>query len=267
MRGRSVAESWTAVDMPELRIVDENLWTATQARRRPPCATPTNRAAQSTTAARPALRASASLLSGLAVCTICGGPITMSGSGKRTRCSGCSYYRNRGPTVCSNTWLEAIPTADRCLLDEIARTVLTPEAKRYALARAAEIVRQRLAAEPDRLPDLKSELMKTEREIEHRLLAVEAGRGRDVTLARLEEKEQLAQGLTTDSRKIDSAPATTRIWDVSATSSGAMLSRRATPCRSCSSIACDSRRPPSPMGGGLTGSKLISPSAASSPPR
>lgn len=75
--------------------------------------------------------------------------------------------------------------------------------------RAREIFRQRLAAKPDRLPDLKSHLMKTERKIENLLRAVEAGRGRDALLTRLEEKEQRAKGLTTDIRAIESVPATT----------------------------------------------------------
>lgn len=101
-----------------------------------------------------------------AVCAICGAPITMSESGKRTQCYGCSYYRNRGATVCANSWLEAIPAVDECPLNEIEQTVLTPQARRYTLSRAAEIVWQRVAAAPDRLSHLRSELTKVNREIE-----------------------------------------------------------------------------------------------------
>ncbi|MCC6766163.1 MAG: recombinase family protein [Deltaproteobacteria bacterium] len=192
VRAPQAADQVIAVDTPDLRIVPEELWQAAQARRRhmQPVAQPAGSAAP--------LRASASLLSGLAMCTVCGGPITMSGSGKRTQCYGCSYYRNRGATVCSNSWLEAIPIVDQCLLEEIERTVLTPEARQYTLARAAEIVRERLAATPDRLPAVRSDLAKVKREIESLLRALESGRAPQLLIDRLAEKEQLAEKLTAE---------------------------------------------------------------------
>ena len=67
---------WLRVDLPEIRIIGEELWTAVQERRR-------NR----TPAAGLSLsHTSASLFSGLAVCASCGGPFTISGSRKRQRC-------------------------------------------------------------------------------------------------------------------------------------------------------------------------------------
>ncbi len=111
------------------------------------------------------------------------------------------------PSVCSNTWLEAIHAVDQRLLDQIERTVLTPGAKQYTLTRTAEIVRQRLAAEPDRLPDLRSQLARTEREIENLLRAVEAGRAPESLLTRLTEKEHLAKRVADGIRAIETAPA------------------------------------------------------------
>ena len=95
---------------------------------------------------------------------------------------------------------------DQRLLDEIERTVLTPEAKKYTLSRAAEIVRQRVAAEPDRLPDLHSELAKTKREIENLLRALESGKAPDSLIDRLTEKEQLAKSLMSEIKVIETAP-------------------------------------------------------------
>lgn len=130
----------------------------------------------------------------------------MSGSGKRTQCYGCSHYRNRGVTVCANSCLEAIPAVDQCLLNEIERTVLTPEARKYTLSRAAEIVQQRMAAAPDRLPYLRSELTKTKREIENLLRALEGGETPASILQRLAEKEQVAENVAGEIKAIETAP-------------------------------------------------------------
>jgi DNA invertase Pin-like site-specific DNA recombinase len=207
VRARQPADQWVAVDMPELRIVSDDLWDAAQARRCQHSQVREGaRQQRGATAPLPTPRTSASLLSGLAICTACGGPITMSGSGKRTQCYGCSYYRNRGATVCSNTWLEAIPAVDHRLLEEIERTVLTPEARRYTLAQAAGIVRERLATRPDRLPGLRSDLAKIKREIENLLRALESGRAPDVLVERLAEKEEIANTLAAEVTAIERSP-------------------------------------------------------------
>ena len=111
--------------------------------------------------------------------------------------------RNRGASVCANSWLEAIPTVDQCLLEEIERTVLTPEARQYTLARAAEIVRERLATTPDRLPTLRSDFLKVKREIENLLRALESGRAPQVLVDRLAEKEGLADKLTAEIMELE----------------------------------------------------------------
>jgi site-specific DNA recombinase len=199
-------ESWVTVPTPELQIVDEDLWTAAQARRREH---------RQHTAAPVGAHVSEALLAGLATCTSCGGPIVIAGSHKRHRCYGCGPYRDRGPTVCSNSMLEAISRVDARLLEEIERTVLTPEARGYTLRQAAELVRERSRREPAvSLTALKAKLAEVRREIENLVRAVERGLEAPESLVRrIAEKEAEARSLVA---AINAAgrPATTRQTDL-----------------------------------------------------
>jgi hypothetical protein len=199
-------ESWIIVPTPELRIVDEDLWNAAQARRREH---------RQHTAAPVGAHVSEALLAGLATCTSCGGPIVIAGSHKRHRCYGCGHYRDRGPTVCSNSMLEAISRVDARLLEEIERTVLTPEARGYTLRQAAELVRERSRREPATSPSvIKAKLAGLRREIDNLVHAVERGLEAPESLVRrIAEKEEEARRLVT---AIDAAgrPATTKQTDL-----------------------------------------------------
>ncbi len=167
-RAKQPERDWVVVEVPELRIVTESLWTAAQerrARRTTPKSSATSRRSQRMKP--PAPRASKSLLSGLATCTQCGGPIAIAGSRRSGPCYGCSYYRNRGVTVCDNSCLETTYIVDTRLLEEIERQVLTADARSYVLERAAALVRERTAAAPDRLTTVRAEAAKAERELEN----------------------------------------------------------------------------------------------------
>ncbi len=95
LRSAQPAANWIRTEVPELRIVSDELWTAVQQRRRP--------AARGRAAVTGCL--SSSLLSGFATCALCDGPLTIAGSRKRDHCYGCSRHRNRGrcaQTTCSS---------------------------------------------------------------------------------------------------------------------------------------------------------------------
>ncbi len=108
--------------------------------------------------------------------------------------------------MCRNNLLEAVHVVDVRLLEEIERSVLTPEARRYTIQRAVELVHQQLAAEPDNLAALRHEVARTRREVENLLRAIETGRGSQAVLDRLTEKEQAAGALTTAIARLEAAP-------------------------------------------------------------
>ena len=181
-------DRWEIVERPELRIVNDDLWNAAQARRR---------VHQRQSTAMVGARKSEALLSGLATCTTCSGPIIIAGSHKHDRCYGCGHYRDRGPTVCDNSMIEAISRVDARLLEEIERTVLTPEARGYTLRKAAELVRERSRVEPAASPSvLKAKLITVRREIENLVRAVErGGDGLQSLVKRIAAKEDEARTL------------------------------------------------------------------------
>jgi hypothetical protein len=130
------------------------------------------------------------LFSGFSTCGLCGGPLTIAGSRKRERCYGCSRHRNRGITVCANDLLESVSVVDRRVLEEIERMVLTPEARRIALATAEAMIERGVEHAGDTAAQLRQSLARVSGEIENLLRAIELGRAPPSLLARLQEREK-----------------------------------------------------------------------------
>jgi site-specific DNA recombinase len=173
--------TWVRNDFEELRIIDEDLWAAALKRRRP--------ATEGRNFRTTRVGVSPSLLSGLSTCALCGGPIVVSGSGKRPRCYACGYRRNRGATICENDLYEAISAVDDSLVDEIERVVLTPAVRRFTIERAAELFFSMSKTTPERVDQLQTELSRVRREQENLLRAVESGQAPVSLLDRLRERE------------------------------------------------------------------------------
>ncbi len=75
------------VQIPELRIVDDELWHAVRARRSSAGnGARRSEARDAVQSTPPTPRLSRSLLSGMAVCTTCGGPIAIAGSTRSGPC-------------------------------------------------------------------------------------------------------------------------------------------------------------------------------------
>jgi len=171
---------WVRTEVPDLRIVSDELWQAVQRRRRPPTSSGGPAAGYST----------ASLLSGLAQCGLCAGPFTIAGSRKRERCYGCSRHRNRGSIICSNDLLESVSVVDHRVLEEIERTVLTPEARGVALAAAQDVIERSMADAGETAAKFDTALARVSREIENLIRAIELGGTPPPLLERLREREK-----------------------------------------------------------------------------
>jgi len=91
-------EEWVITDVPEMRIIDDELWHRVKQRQiaiRGECTPEGNQAA----APRPErARRATYLFSGLLVCGCCGGSYTLI---NKTR-YGCAAFRNKGESICSN---------------------------------------------------------------------------------------------------------------------------------------------------------------------
>jgi site-specific DNA recombinase len=125
---------WLRVEAPHLQIVDEALWFRVQARLND------NRRSATPVGGRPP----SYLLSGLARCGVCGGPIAVNNGGKSTtapiKVYLCQYHRTRGDEVCSSSLRRPVETVDRVVLEYVASNVLTEE----VITDALKLLRRRL---------------------------------------------------------------------------------------------------------------------------
>ncbi len=90
---------WMLVPAPHLRIIDDDLWIAAQAKR------PGRRLGLNGDGPRRG-RPPRHLLSGLMRCGVCGGPMQAANSRQRgefVKAYTCSWHRTRGPEVCANS--------------------------------------------------------------------------------------------------------------------------------------------------------------------
>ena len=113
-------ETWIREPVPYLRIVDDELWAAAQARKGELSALP------ATYGANPKR-----LLSRTMVCGLCGSTMVL-GGGKYA----CSRAREKG--TCTNTKIIAATTVEARVLEGVRRHLLSPAAIKLAIKEAAE---------------------------------------------------------------------------------------------------------------------------------
>ncbi len=107
-------ESWITVDRPDLRIVDQAVWDAAQARK------------QDRGGARPRTGAPRRhMLSGLLRCGCCGSGYSVSGSDKRGTVVACSRWRESG--TCSNRRTLGMSAIEQKVLDGLEQHLGDPE--------------------------------------------------------------------------------------------------------------------------------------------
>src|SRR5215468_9863446 len=207
-RQRPEAE-WLERTAPELRIVSEPLWEAVERRRlwvgttrnghrrgRPPGA---------------AVHA-ATLLSGLAQCTVCGGSLVAltrrHGTGAiRTRVNlyGCSYHQKRGGAVCANDVAIRQDRLDRVFLDALAEA-LDEQVMARAVTLALKRVQRRGAEVPAERTALERERAAVATACRHLLDAVKRGQATETLLAELAGEEEKAKALDRKLAALDARP-------------------------------------------------------------
>ena len=133
-RRRREEKEWIRVPAPELRIISEDLWNTVR-----------TRLARAKDRARPAFRDvdSKYLLTGMARCAHCGGPMTIVGEDyhrRKGRYYGCSYYRKRGSAICKNSLLMEQELFDQVLLKALADS-LAERALEVAIEKALNEIR------------------------------------------------------------------------------------------------------------------------------
>jgi DNA invertase Pin-like site-specific DNA recombinase len=170
-------------DVPELQIISDDLWKRADARRKM-----TGPRGGGVPKKQPA-----SILSGLASCAICSGPIVIAGSRKHTRCYGCGWRIHRGTTVCENTVLGSVPALDEAFITAVEETVFSDAARKYLVDTSKRLLEEALvdkdviARAEETVRRLETKVAAIQRAIEE---AAESGVVPAILVTRLRDLEQ-----------------------------------------------------------------------------
>lgn len=157
-------EDWIVHEHPELRIIDESLWAACQARA---VRSKRDTAMRYVDGKGSGGRGPKFLFSGLLKCGQCNGSFVIQGR----RDYGCATYKNRGKSVCSNSLKVKRSAIEEILLSGIKETLLSEEA---FLAFEAEV---RLLLDKEK-PDVRLQnrkLTDAKKELDNIMSAIKAG--------------------------------------------------------------------------------------------
>lgn len=163
-------DEWVIVDLPHLRIVDDELWKQVQARQREQRkGSKTIRRAlhgRARTGAGPKY-----LFSGLLKCGACGANYTIMDSHRY----GCSKNVNRGETVCANRLRVPRGVVESRLLIAIKRDLFTPEGIELFKKETSRLLAEyRARRRPDRA-QVQRRLAEVQVEIDNIMKAIKAG--------------------------------------------------------------------------------------------
>lgn len=154
------SSEWERIAVPQLQIVDDQLWSAVQGR--------FDKRKQFKGSQGRLGPPSRYLLTGFARCSECGGPmrVTNRKQGMQTiKVYSCSYHRDRGNSVCTNTVARPVEAVDELVVAQLEDEILTED----IIVDALKLLRSRLDArrrsEDGQIPRLEEEIEKREREI------------------------------------------------------------------------------------------------------
>ena len=191
-------KDWIRVDAPDLRIIERDIWESVQAR-----------VAKSKGKGRSAFRDQDSkyLLTGMARCAHCGGPMTIVGQDyhrRKGRFYGCSYYKTRGSSICKNSLLVEQEYLDQIVLKSLHEAV-AEEMIKVAVEKALAKHRAGEGAKLDRQTGIERELSLIEAKKEHLVDAIAAGDKDPEIFKRLRSEEARRQALMAELEQLSHA--------------------------------------------------------------
>ena len=197
-RRRRDERDWIRLDAPDLRIIAPDLWNTVQAR-----------LAKTKGTGRSTFRDQDSnyLLTGLARCAHCGGPMTIIGQDyhrRKGRFYGCSYYKTRGSSICKNSLLVEQEMLDQVMLKAIEE-VLSEQMLKVAVEKALVRLREGQDSMLDRRTAIERELSLIAAKKEHLVDAIAAGDKDPAIRTRLRAEETRRQELVAELERLSTA--------------------------------------------------------------
>ncbi len=176
MRARPQTE-WVSTEVPELRIIPNDLWEAAQARSDHQRAT----AKGNLKGRRPKY-----VLSGLLTCAECGSNYTIT----KGRYYGCAAHADRGPYICTNSRLATRERLEQVILKAIFEEVFAPETLVYLSQKVNEALANASMPADKLRKKRQAELARAREELENIQTAIRQGILTPTTRDMLIETEQ-----------------------------------------------------------------------------
>jgi DNA invertase Pin-like site-specific DNA recombinase len=181
-RRRRPDSEWIMVDAPELRIISPEVWESVQTRllRRK------DRSSQQVRDVE-----SKYLLTGMARCAQCGGPMMVVGPGtsrRQGRYYACAYHKKRGSSICKNSLLAEQEMLDQVILRSLA-DMLHQKVLDQAIEHALMQLRGQHSTQLDRRTQIERELSLIEATEKRLVDAIASGEHTAPLLARLSTEE------------------------------------------------------------------------------
>ncbi len=195
-RRQRAEKDWVRIPAPDLQIIPDPLWATVHAR-----------IARMNTWTGPRVRdvESKYLMTGLARCSHCGGPMTVVGQDYHRR-SGryyvCAYHKKRGSSICKNSLLMEQKQLDNVLLKAVAN-VLQGEFLAQAIEQALIQIRSQHDTDLDRRTQIEREVSLIEAAEERLMDAIGKGESMAPLLARLKAEENRKKDLSAELDRLD----------------------------------------------------------------
>ena len=186
-------EEWVWSDVPDLRIISQDLWEAVQDRRRGRhCVARGNMRGRRATA----------LLSGILVCAPCGSHYVLN----KPRYYGCTAHRDRGRSICANGRLVRRDYVEDLVLDLVFSKVFSADRVQYVLRQVNHTLASMTATEHQERARWQRERERAQEELEHVAAAIRSGILTPTTRSLLEECERRVDESEAMLRGLDVAP-------------------------------------------------------------
>lgn len=180
LRRERPESDWIIVDKPELAILDDATWNATQH-----CLHTRGRATTGGRHRGGPGRPARHLLSGILHCADCGGPIVVINA----RCYGCARHHDRGDGACANTLTIPREEADAAILRGIRETLRSDSS--FRKFQRAVVARLKRAA--PNVAELRATLRRAETERDNIMTAIRAGIITPTTRGALRDAERAVE--------------------------------------------------------------------------
>ena len=189
---------WRIQDVPQLRIVSDELWEQVRERQKGLDAVLMERdkGDRNHLSGSQAVRRPKHLLSGLVKCGCCGGPMTIGGAAPKRYY--CANARDKGHSICKGMPGILRESLEAHVLNGLRDHLMTPEAIAEFIQQFQKQQQLLDTERRDRLSRIKAGLSKNEREIANIMTAIKAGIFTASTKAELEALETIKASLELD---------------------------------------------------------------------